>query len=473
MNFADFLIMRHELLLTIAVIILLLAEIFISREQKSKVIWLAIGLFAVITLAGFFPVINGELFGGMYIADNLRVLMKNLLNIGVFIVLLQSVEWIRSSENSGKRAEFYLLLFCTLIGMNFMISAGDFLMFYLSLELATIPMAVLAAYEKNNSKSAEAGVKLILSAAFSSALMLYGISILYGLTGSVYFTDVAAVLHADNLTIFAFIFFFTGLAFKISLVPFHFWTPDVYEGAPVNVTAYLSVISKGAAVFISVIVLFNIFGPLAFAWQKMLYVLAIVTMTGGNIFALRQKNMKRFLAYSSIAQAGFILLGIIGGTAMGMTSVIYFILIYIFSNLAAFGVVSVIKNKSGKENMDDFNGLYATNPLLSLTLTLALFSLAGIPPVAGFFGKFFLFTAVAEAGFYWLLLIAALNATLALYYYLLPIKAMFINKNLNPIANFKIDIAARIAMLICVFGVLITGFASQVYEFIYTLSFGI
>jgi NADH-quinone oxidoreductase subunit N len=196
-------------------------------------------------------------------------------------------------------------------------------------------------------------------------------------------------------------------------------------------------------------------------------------MTVGNLFAIRQQNIKRFLAFSSISQAGYILLGIIGGNQLGMTSVVYYVLVYIFSNLGAFGVVAVISNVSGRENISDYNGLYKTNPGLTLIMTLALFSLAGIPPVAGFFGKFFLFTAAAEMGFYLLVTVAVLNTIISLYYYLLIVKAMFINANDNPVPSIRQDIETKIAMIICVAGIVISGFASIIFEYIRTISFGI
>lgn len=208
-------------------------------------------------------------------------------------------------------------------------------------------------------------------------------------------------------------------------------------------------------------------------WQKTIYVTAVLTMTIGNLFAIRQQNLKRFLAFSSISQAGYLLLGFIGGNQLGMASVIYYVLVYIFSNLGAFGVVAAISNATGKENIDDYNGLYLTNPGLSLVMTLALFSLAGIPPVAGFFGKFFLFTAAAEKGFYWLVLIAVLNTIISLYYYLLIVKAMFINKSESPIEKFRSDIPTRFALAVCIAGIVITGFASVIFEAIRNLSFGV
>jgi NADH-quinone oxidoreductase subunit N len=303
--------------------------------------------------------------------------------------------------------------------------------------------------------------------------MLWGISMIYGTTGSIYFNIVAANFAVSSLSILAFIFFFAGMAFKISLVPFHLWTADVYEGAPINVTSYLSVISKGASVAVLTIILFRVFPSIIELWQNVIYVVAVLTMTIGNLFAIRQKNIKRFLAFSSISQAGYIMLGMIGGNSFGMASIVYYILVYIFSNLGAFGVVAAVSNFSKKENIDDYNGLYKTNPGLSLIMMLSMFSLAGIPPVAGFFGKFFLFTAAAEKGFYILVLIAVLNTIISLYYYLLIVKAMFINKSEVAIPTFKNDWMTKIGFAICVAGIVIMGFASSILEYINSLSFGV
>jgi NADH-quinone oxidoreductase subunit N len=426
-----------------------------------------------VTIAGFFPAHGtGTLFGGMYVASRISALMKNILNIGVLLVMIQSVTWLKKAENADRISEYFILIMSTLIGMDFMISAGHFLIFYIGLELATIPVAALAAFERYNNKSAEAGIKLILTSSLSSGVLLYGISMIYGTTGSLYFYEVSQSFPGHNLQILAFIFFFAGMAFKISIVPFHLWTADVYEGAPVNITSFLSVISKGATIFILVIILYAIFPVIMATWQKTILVTSILTMTIGNLFAIRQQNIKRFLAFSSISQAGYILVGMVGGNQLGMAAVVYYILVYIFSNLGAFGVVTAISNATGKENIDDYNGLYITNPRLSLIMTLALFSLAGIPPVAGFFGKFFLFTAAAEKGFYFLVLIAVINTIISLYYYLLVVKAMFINKNDKPIEKFRSDFATRSALLICVAGIFITGFASIVFEVIKGMSFG-
>jgi NADH-quinone oxidoreductase subunit N len=471
MNFSSFLLMRHEILLLAIILLLLIGEIFISNNKKSSIVHLAIFLFGIHTTIGFLSLDESSLFGGMFRTNNLIHFFKNVLNIGVFILLLQSADWIQEkivTQNRG--SEFFILLFSSLLGMYFMISSGDFLMFYLGLELSTLPVAAMAAFETTKRKSSEAGIKLILSAALASGVSLFGISMLYATSGSIYFNDIIEVISSNNLTALGAILLFAGLSFKISLVPFHFWTADVYEGAPISVASYLSVISKGAAVFIMMILLFTVLKPLMHVWENIIYVIALATMFIGNLFALRQQNMKRFLAFSSIAQAGFILLGLITGTQLGTATIVYFVMIYIFSNLAAFGVVQAISLKTGKENMSDYEGLYRTNPNLSLVMMLALFSLAGIPPVAGFFGKFFLFTAAASKGYYLLVFLAVVNVTISLYYYLLVIRAMFLRRSENAIPFFKNKLYMRLGLLITVIGILVIGLYSPLYEYIYELS---
>jgi NADH-quinone oxidoreductase subunit N len=419
----------------------------VRDSRKHSLVDLSIFLFAVHTAIGFFPLATGEIFGGSFTTSPLIHFFKNALNVGVLILLLQSARWIKTElVGQQKGTEFIIILFSSLLGLYYMISAGDFLMFYIGLELSTLPLAALAAIEHLKRISSEAGIKLILSAGFASGISLFGISMLYAATGSIFFADISLSITDNALTVLGFILFVSGLSFKISLVPFHFWTADVYEGAPVSIASYLSVISKGAAV------------------------LALATMFVGNLFALRQQNIKRFLAFSSIAQAGFILLGIIPGNQLGLSTVVYFVMIYVFSNLAAFGVVQAISSHSGKENIDDYNGLYRSNPRLSLVMMLALFSLAGIPPVAGFFGKFFLFTAAASAGYYLLVFLAVVNVTISLYYYLLVIRAMFIRKSELPIPHFRSDLYMQLGLALTVIGILAIGLFSPIYQHIFELS---
>jgi NADH-quinone oxidoreductase subunit N len=464
MELSKFIIMRDELSLVVVLLLLLIFEVFSKKSNRHMMIGVAIGLFTMHTILGFLTPTFGSLFGDMYHNTATTSVMKNILNLGVLIVLLQSSAWLKQPENNNRVTEFFMLIFSTLIGMYYMISAGDFLMFYLGLELATIPIATLAAYEVHKLKSTEAGIKLLLLAAFSSGILLFGISMIYGSTGSVYYTDVAQMMNMNVLQIVALVFFISGVAFKISLVPFHLWTADTYEGAPTNVAAYLSVVSKGASVFVLIMLLFKVFPNMEEAWKVMMIIMAVITMTIGNLFALRQTNIQRFLAFSSVAQAGFILLGVIAGTQYGMTTVVYFILIYAFSNLAAFGVVSAVRNATGKMNITDYDGFYDTNPKLALVMILALFSLAGIPPVAGFFGKFFLFAAAAEQGYYIIVIIAVLNTIISLYYYLIVVKSMFINKTDTPIETINTDGFGKIGLVLSTVGMIVIGLWSYIFN---------
>ena len=471
MDFNSFILMRHEMLLLAIILVLVVAEVLKPLHKKNSIVHLSVFLFGIHTAVGFLTIEYGSLFGGMFHTTALVQFFKNVLNVGVLILLLQSADWIQEKivqENRG--VEFFMLLFSSLLGMYFMISSGDFLMFYLGLELSVLPVAALAAYETTKRISSESGIKLILSSALASGTILFGISLLYAISGSIYFNDITNVITTSNLSVLGLVLFFSGLGFKISLVPFHFWTADVYEGAPISIASYLSVISKGAAIFIMMILLFTVLKPLMQIWENLIYVIAVATMFIGNLFALRQQNMKRFLAFSSIAQAGFVLFGLIIGNQLGTATIVYFVLIYIFSNLAAFGVVQAISLKTGKENMKDYEGLYRTNPNLSLVMMLALFSLAGIPPVAGFFGKFFLFTAAASEGYYFLVFLGVFNVTISLYYYLLVVRAMFLRTSDNAIPYFKNKLYMRLGLLITVVGILVLGIYSPLYDYIYELS---
>ncbi|HRI78946.1 MAG TPA: NADH-quinone oxidoreductase subunit N [Cyclobacteriaceae bacterium] len=438
-----------------------------ETSNKKNLIHATIFLFFLMTVAGFLPSEKANIFGNMYISDPLRLLMKNILSVSTLIVLLQSSTWLSNPEQQHKAGAFYLSLFSTLVGMFFMISAGDFLMLYLGLELATLPLTLLAAFDKEMKRSAEAGAKLLMSSAVSSAVLLFGLSMMYGIYGTLHFSELARMQEGSSgLSILALIFFLSGLGFKLSLVPFHLWTADVYEGAPLPVTTYFSVVSKGAALFTLMLVLYRVLCQQPKIWSLALYFLSVSTMVVGNLFALRQKNMKRFLAFSSITQAGFMMLGFMNAEVLGMSTIVYFMLIYGLPNLAVFGVMSIVFNATGMENIEDLNGFYTTNPKLALIMLVSLFSLAGIPPVAGFFGKFFLFTAAASSELYWLVLIAVLNATISLYYYLMVVKAMFINKNETPIPSLTSTVYEKIALGICLAGIIAIGFLSSIFDYI-------
>lgn len=472
MNYSDFLYMRDELSLLIVILFLLVYDLIAGKKGMKYFQPVAIVAFTIHTAFNILPYAAGEAFGGMYLNSPMMSVVKTILNIGTLIVFLQAKHVFDMENQRNRRGEYYFLTLTTLLGMYYMISSGNFLLFYIGLEMASIPMATLAALDKEDNKSAEAGAKYILSAAFSSGIMLFGISYIYGTTGTMYFMDLPSLISANALQILAFVFFIVGLFFKISLVPFHLWTADVYEGSPTNVTAYLSVVSKGSAVFVLTVLLYKVFGNLIDQWQGILYGIIIVSITIANLFAIRQKNIKRFLAFSSISQAGYLVLATISGTAYGMTTLVYYVLVYIFSNLAAFGVISAIETRTKKLNISDYNGLYSTNPKLSFVMMLAMFSLGGIPPFAGFFSKFFIFSAAAEQGFYVLVLIAVINTIISLYYYLLVVRAMFIEKSDNPIPALKTDGYNRLSLVICTTGIMVAGILSFIMEKIGTYSFG-
>lgn len=471
-SFANFLLMRSELSLLAILAFLLIYDLVAGEKGLKHFQLLAVVLLTIHTILHLYPQESFSAFGGMYVNTPIGGIVKTILDLATLILFLQG-EAFNVNNMRDRRGEYYFLTLVTLLGFHLMISSGHFLLFYIGLEMASIPMGTLAAMDKQSKKSAEAGAKYILLATFSSGIMLFGISYLYGATGTLYFADLGRLIDVNPLTIMAFLFFISGLFFKISLVPFHMWTPDVYEGAPTSVTAYLSVVSKGAALIALCLLLYKVFGNLASQWQTVLYGLIIASITLANLFAIRQKDIKRFMAYSSISQAGYIVLGMIGGTAFGMSTVVYYLFVYLFANLAAFGVIGTIENHTGKTGINDYKGLYHNNPKLSFVMMLAMFSLGGIPPLAGFFSKFFVFAAAIEKGYYLLVIIAVLNTIISLYYYLLVVKAMFIDQSRHPVPRLRSDKYHRIAFAFCTAGILFAGIVSFFMEKIDTFSFAL
>ncbi len=481
MDYSQFLAMKQEIALLVVFLLVFLYDTFMPKSTQKALPAFSIVLMLLATAAGFCSHCLGSdstvvAFAGMYETSAVIAAIKGILNIGVVIVLLQSIKWANGESMLMRRGEFYELLLVTLFGMYLMISARHFLVFIIGLESASLPLAAMVALDKNRYESHEAAVKYILTAVFSSAVFMMGLSFVYGLTGSLYFENIYFALtnQLNMLLVIAIAFVISGIGFKLSLVPFHLWTADVYQGAPTSVTSYLSVISKGAAAFAFLVILAQVFGPVySKVWEWMLYALIILTITVGNLFAIRQRNMKRFLAFSSVSQAGYIMLGVIAMNAMGMAAMMYYILVYIFSNLAAFGVIGAIENATGKVSMDDYRGLYKTNPRLSVAMMLAMFSLAGIPPFAGFFSKFFIFTGAINQGsvaIYVLVLIALINTIISLYYYLLVVKAMFISEEECVIGWFRSSFSERLGLWITVGGILLLGLVSCVYSSLLNLA---
>lgn len=492
MNYSQFLYMMPEV--TLVVLLLVTFVVDFATSQKIRTLaptdkrrsWfnpmICLLMFAHI-LINLFPIETHTVFGGMYIATPAIGVIKTILAFGTLIVLIQSKEWLSRPDTAFKEGEFYLLVIATLLGMNMMVSANHFLLFFLGLEMASVPMACLVAFDKYRHDSAEAGAKFILTATFSSGVMLYGISFIYGAVGTLYFEDIATQLTATPFTILGMVFFFSGLGFKISLVPFHFWTADSYQGAPTTVTGYLSVVSKGAAAFALCTILMKVFAPMVLYWQYLLYIVIVLSITVANLFAIRQTNLKRFMAFSSISQAGYIVLAIVGNSALSVTALSFYVLIYVVANMAVFTIISAVEeHNNGTVMMDSYNGFYQTNPKLAFLMTLALFSLGGIPPFAGMFSKFFIFmAAVQDADLstlvgtwaYIVLFIALINTVISLYYYLLIVKAMYIKKSENPLPTFKSHTNTKLALAVCTAGVVLFGVCYMVFDWIHAASVAI
>lgn len=475
MDYSQFLFMKQEIGLLIVFLAVFLYDTFMPRKALPALPAVGAALMLIFTVLSFtfgFTSDNVSVlaFSGMYETSNIINAIKCVLNVGVVIVLVQSIKWANSEFMAMRRGEFYELLLVTLFGMYLMISARHFLLFVIGLECASLPLAAMVALDKNRYESHEAAVKYVLTAVFSSAVFLMGISMVYGLSGSLYFSGIHAKIAEGNslMLIMALAFVMAGIGFKLSLVPFHLWTADVYQGAPTSVTSYLSVISKGSAAFAFLVMFVQAFGAVyADVWEWMLYALIILTITVGNLFAIRQRNMKRFLAFSSVSQAGYIMLGVIAFNWMGMAALIYYVLVYVFSNLAAFGVIGAIENATGKLSMDDYRGLSKTNPRLAFCMMLAMFSLAGIPPFAGFFSKFFIFTSAINQGsvaIYVLVLIALINTIISLYYYLLVVKAMYISEETPVIEKFRSAATERLGLWVSIAGVMLLGIVSCFYS---------
>lgn len=468
MNIFAILSLHAELWLMAVILLVLVADLFMGSLRKRWFHPLLCVLMCIQIILSVTPDTR-QVFGGMYINTPFLSIAKAVLAAGTLLVFLQSNKWLDQKDTHFKRGEFYVLTLCTLLGMFFMLTAGHFLLFYLGLEMASIPMACIVALDKYRHNCAEAGAKFILSSMFSSAFLLYGLSLLYGTCGTLYFTDLPSLIHGTALQQFAMVLFIAGIGFKMSLVPFHLWTADVYQGAPTTVSAYLSVISKGAAAVALAGILLHIFGPMKEDWGSAIALLVIVTITIGNLMALLQQDMKRFMAFSSVSQAGYILLGVLAGSAQGMASLLFYLTIYIVANIGVFAVIGSIEQATDGQALtrDNYRGLYKTNPRLTFLMTLCLFSLAGIPPFAGFFSKFFIFSAAFHSGWWITVFIALVNTVISLYYYLLVVKAMYIEEpeeGLSPVPTFRVQGTSRLCMAICLVGVCVLGLLSFIYE---------
>ena len=476
MTYSQFGHMIPEMIILGIFILVFLFDTFSNENGKKILTPFTTILFGLGTIAIWVIPASGEaVFGGMYINDSATNAIKAILNVGVFIVLLQAAKWLNDGEAVVRKGEFYELLLVTVFGMYLMVSARHFLLFIIGLESASLPLAALVAFNKKRYESNEAAIKYIMTAVFSSAVLLVGLSFVYAFSGgSLYFNDLAITIsqgEMSGLLLVALAFMIAGIGFKLSLVPFHLWTADVYQGAPTAVTSFLSVVSKGAAAFAFFVIFTQCFGAVySDAWEWMMYGVIILTITIGNLFAIRQKNMKRFMAFSSISQAGYIMLGVMAGETLGLSALMFYVFVYVVSNLGAFLVINTIEEQTGYLSMDDYNGLHKTNPWLSFAMTLAMFSLAGIPPFAGFFSKILIFTSVTSTNswaLYMLVLVALINTIISLYYYLLVVKAMWISSDEPKVGAIKTFRCEKVGLWLCVAGIVFFGLVPYIYQYCY------
>ncbi|MFY8003790.1 MAG: NADH-quinone oxidoreductase subunit N [Chitinophagaceae bacterium] len=464
-------LMKLEWLLIGAILLLLILKLSsnsFSNKQMLLFINLLIISCLIISLLIPTPIELATLFNEMFVSSKLIVFEKQLLLGATLLVSLISYSWLL---NKPIQIEFYIMLLTSLTGMFFMLSSGNLLMLYVALEMATIPLAVLVNFDLEKKKASEAAMKMIFSSAMSSGFLLMGISFIYGLTGSLQFSSLAVANFSAPLAWLAFLLFFTGFAFKVSAVPFHFWTADVYEGAPVGVTAFLSVVSKAAATLTFMHLFYNVFASLQQQWIFIVIVLSFLTLVVGNLFALKQQSFKRFMAFSSIAQVGFVLLAMSANNHLAQAAIVYFIAIYAVTNLAAFFVIALVDNATNNDAIEQFTGFYQHNKLLTWVLAIALFSLAGIPPTAGFFSKFFLlFAGSANVSLGWLLF-ALLNVVVSLYYYLQIVRKMFGEANAQQVSNaIPLTQWQKVLAFLFLLGIILMGMASGIYQFIYSIT---
>jgi NADH-quinone oxidoreductase subunit N len=455
---------RSETALTALILLLLFLKITREVKNESLLQWMQLLLCGVLLLIASGP-LEGHLFGSMFTATPLITLEKLILTTGFLLICMLHHEWLKAHEHL---IEFLILSLSSLLGMFLFVSSGHLMLLYLSVELITIPIAAMVNFDLEKRRSSEAAMKMILSSAFASGVLLFGISLIYGTTGTLQLHELPAALQLQPLQIAAFLLLISAFAFKLSAVPFHLWTADVYEGAPIAVAAFLSVLSKGAVTFMLITLLYKVFYPLEEVGYLLLQILSILTVLIGNLFALRQKNFKRFLAFSSIAQIGFILAALSSFTIQGAAASVYFIIVYLFSNLAAFGIISIVSSHNGKEDLEHYRGFYKNNKFLSWVLALSLFSLAGIPPTAGFFGKYFLLIAASAREQFVFVTILALNLMLSLYYYLNIIRLIF-SKSTQEMELVRISPPAKLALWICSAGILLLGFAGNLLAHIQSI----
>lgn len=461
-----------EIALLVVLAVVFVVDLILPEPRRGALATItAVGVAVTFALTLLYGRPHGEaelMWGGMLRHDMLALVGKLLFLAAAFFTALLSIGW----ESVWRKGEYYLLLLTSTIGMTLMAASADLIMLFLAIETTSIPLYIMAGFMTNDNKSTEAGFKYLLFGAMTTAVMLYGFSLLYGFAGTTNLYDMAASIGAGSVPapvlVGAVVLVLLGFGFKVALVPLHFWAPDVYEGAPTPVTAFLSTASKAAGFTVLLRVMLAAFPAVLPHWQLMLGILAAASMVVGNVVALTQRNIKRLLAYSSIAHAGYALLGVVAASELGVASVMYYLLVYVVTNLAAFGVVIVVWHNVGSDEIADYAGLHRRAPMLALVMLLAFLSLAGIPPLGGFIAKVLVFAAAVEANLVWLAVLGVLNSIVGLYYYLIVLKEIYLSepKTMDPLPvrrSHGVAIVASI-LLVLVLGVLFTPWYAWVWS---------
>ena len=421
-----------EIFLSLAIMFLLMLGVFIKKSFKLVYLLTILSLIFAIALVLNQPNEIVKIFNESYIIDRLSIFMKVLTLLFCFFVLLSSKDYIKN--NNIDKIEYPIIILASTLGMILMISSYDLIIFYLGLELQSLCLYILASFKRDDERSTEAGLKYFVLSALASGLLLYGCSLIYGFTGSTNFEIISANLDEANTgAVFGIVFIIVGLAFKVSAVPFHMWTPDVYEGSPTSVTSFFALVPKIAAISVFIRFMYVPFVNVISQWQTIIIFLSIASMILGAVAAIGQSNIKRLMAYSSIGHMGYALAGIAAGTNAGIQSTIIYLTIYLVMNLGAFGCIFMMKRENiFYENINDLSGLSKNHPMLALSFLIILFSLAGIPPLAGFFAKFYVFMAVIEANMYALAIIGLVTTVVSAFYYLRIIKVIYFDKPKKP-----------------------------------------
>jgi len=436
-----------EIVLAVGAMALLMVGAYQGQRTTSLVMTLSVFLLAVVGLFELMlPAGRLTTFNGSFVVDDFARFLKILALIGSIATLILSIEFL--ADPSRRIFEYAILVLLSTLGMMVLISAGDLIMLYLGLELMSLALYVVAASNRDNAKSTEAGLKYFVLGALSSGMLLYGASLIYGFTGTVSFAGIAATAKTGSIGIvFGLVFVLAGLCFKVSAVPFHMWTPDVYEGAPTPVTAFFASAPKVAALAVFTRLALTAFPGIMPQWQQIVVFVSIASMALGSFAAIGQKNIKRLMAYSSIDHMGFALVGLAAGTAEGAQGVLVYIAIYVAMTLGSFTVILTMKrNGQHLENISDFAGLSRTNPLLAFIFAMLLFSLAGVPPLAGFFAKWYVFVAAIKAGLFALSVIGVLTSVVGAYYYLLIVKVMYFDEPLAKLDPMRVELRTVLAV---------------------------